>query len=230
MNEGMKLSDYDDPLVQAKAGELINPAASREENLRSIFMYLRDDIRFGFPPVWDKVRASETIRLGIGYCNTKATLFNALCKVAGIPSRIHTGLIDVKILKGIFPAYVFSIMPGAGGHSWTEVEVNGEWKPVDSYINDLPFYNTALKLLQSTGRKTGYSLSMEKGPTSCEFNFGEKGFVHMGAVVEDHGVWDDFADYMASDKYLTLKGVRLMVFKSLMRTGNRNIMRIRAMK
>ena len=230
MNEGMKLSDYDDPLVQAKAGELINPAASREENLRSIFMYLRDDIRFGFPPVWDKVRASETIRLGIGYCNTKATLFNALCKVAGIPSRIHTGLIDVKILRGIFPAYVFSIMPGAGGHSWTEVEVNGEWKPVDSYINDLQFYNTALKLLQSTGRKTGYSLSLEKGPVSSEFNFGEKGFVHMGAVVADHGVWDDFSDYMASDKYLNLKGVRLMVFKSLMRTGNRNIMRIRAMK
>jgi hypothetical protein len=40
-----------------------------------------------------------------------------------------------------------------------------------------------------------------KGPTSCEFNFGEKGFVHMGAVVEDHGAWDDFADYVASPAY-----------------------------
>lgn len=229
MEAGMKLSDYDDPLVQAKAGELINPAASREENLKSIFMYLRDEIKFGFPPVWDKVRASETISLGIGYCNTKATLFNALCKVAGIPSRIHTGLIDVKILRGIFPAYAFPIMPGAGGHSWTEVEVNGEWKPIDSYINDLPLYNAALKLLQSSGKKTGYSLSLEKGPVSCEFNFGEKGFVHMGAVVADHGVWDDFADYMASDKYITISGFKLKLFHSLLHTCNRNLMKIRAM-
>ncbi|MCU0458928.1 MAG: transglutaminase-like domain-containing protein [Bacteroidales bacterium] len=226
----MKLSDADHPLVQGKAGELISLGASREENLKRIFLYVRDEIRFGFPPEWDKVRASGTIGLGIGYCNTKATLFNALCRVAGIPSRIHAGLININILKGIFPAYAFPIMPGAGGHSWIEVEINGEWIPVDSYINDKLFYDSALKLLQSSGRKTGYSISMEKGPASCEFNFGEKGFVHMGAVVEDHGVWDDFADYMASDKYLSLSGFKLKVFQSFTRTANRNIIRLRAMK
>lgn len=228
MNAEMKLSDYEHPLVQAKARELIKPEASREENLRSIFMYVRDEIRFGFPPVWDKVKASETIGYGIGYCNTKATLFNALCKVVGIPSRIHSGLIDLSIMRGIFPAYAFPLLPEAGGHSWIEVDINGDWKSIDSYINDVPLYNASLKLLLSDGKKNGYSLSLAKGPTSCEFNFGERGFVHMGAVVKDHGAWDDFSDYMASDKYLALSGFKLKVFLSFTRTGNRNIMKLRS--
>jgi hypothetical protein len=58
MNAKMKLSDYDHPVVQAKARELIKPEASREDNLKSIFQYLRDNIKFGFPPIWDKVKAS----------------------------------------------------------------------------------------------------------------------------------------------------------------------------
>jgi len=227
MNEEMKLSDFEHPLVQAKARELIKPGASREENLKRIFMYLRDEIKFGFPPKWDKVKASETIGYRIGYCNTKATLFNALCKVAEIPSRIHAGLIDLSIMRGIFPAYAFPLLPVAGGHSWIEVEINGDWKSIDSYINDVPLYNAALKLLLSGGKKNGYSLSLAKGPTSCEFNFGEMGFVHMGAVVEDHGTWNDFSDYMASDKYVALSGFKLMIFQSFTRTGNRNLMKLR---
>lgn len=227
MNAKMKLSDFDHPVVQAKARELIKPGSSREENLKSIFQYLRDEIKFGFPPKWDKVKASETIGYGIGYCNTKATLFHAFCKIAKIPSRIHTGFIDLNIMKGIFPTYAFPLMPDAGGHSWIEVEINGDWKSIDSYINDVPLYNAALKLLLSSGIKTGYSLSMVKGGTSCEFNFGELGFVHMGAVVKDHGIWDDFSDYMASDKYLALNGLKLIIFQSFTRTGNRNITKIR---
>jgi len=50
MNAKMKLSDFDHPVVQAKAKALITPGASREENLKSIFQYLRDEIKFGFPP------------------------------------------------------------------------------------------------------------------------------------------------------------------------------------
>lgn len=227
MSARIKLSDFDHPVVQAKAKELIKPEASLEENLKSIFLYVRDEIKFGFPPKWDNVKASETIGYGIGYCNTKATLFNALCKIAEIPSRIHTGLIDLNIMRGIFPAYAFPFLPDSGGHSWIEVKINGDWKPVDSYINDVPLYEAALKQLLSGGKKTGYSLSLAKGPASCEFNFGEKGFVHMGAVVTDHGTWDDFSEYMASDKYLALSGFKLKVFHSFTRTGNRNIAKLR---
>jgi transglutaminase-like putative cysteine protease len=227
MNTELKLSDFDHPVVQAKAKELIKPGASREENLKSIFLYLRDEIKFGFPPKWDKVKASETIGYGIGYCNTKATLFHAFCRIAEIPSRIHTGLIDLNIMRGIFPSYAFPLLPDAGGHSWMEIEINGDWKSTDSYINDVQLYEASLKHLLSSDKKTGYSLSLQKGPTSCEFNFGEMGFVHMGAVVKDHGTWEDFSDYMASDKYLALSGFKLKIFQSFTRTGNQNIEKLR---
>jgi transglutaminase-like putative cysteine protease len=76
----------------------------------------------------------------MGYCNTKATLFLALCEATGIPARLHTGLIDIEIMRGIFPSFAFPFLPSAGGHTWMEIEIDGEWRPMDSYINDKRFY------------------------------------------------------------------------------------------
>ncbi|MDF1522178.1 MAG: transglutaminase family protein [Trueperaceae bacterium] len=185
----------------------------------------RDPLRF--PPKWDEVRASETLGYRVGYCTTKATLFLALCKAAGIPARVHTGLISVEIMRGIFPSFAFRALPAAGGHAWLEVELDGEWKPMDSYINDRRFYDGALKRLLASGRTTGFSLSMTKGPTSCAFSFGEKGFVHMGAVVEDHGIWEDVADYMASPAYVRMSRMQQLVFPWMARMSNRTIEAIR---
>ena len=51
------------------------------------------------------------------------------------------------------------------------------------YINDQAFYERALKRLKASGTAIGYSVSFVDGKSSCEINFGEKGFVHMGAVM-----------------------------------------------
>ena len=79
-----RLSDHDHPLVQAKADELTNAGATRMDGLECLFHFVRDEIRFGFPPRWDAVKASKTLEYGIGYCNTKATLLIAL-NVADAP-------------------------------------------------------------------------------------------------------------------------------------------------
>ena len=222
------LSNSDHPEIQSKARELTSGRVTRLDQLESLFVYVRDGIKYGFPPKWDAIRASETLRVGMGYCNSKATLFLALCKAADIPARVHTGLIDIQIMRGIFPSFAFPFLPKAGGHTWLEVEIDGEWKPMDSYINDKRFYEGALKRLQASGQETACSLSQAKGPTSCEFNFGEKGFVHMGAVVEDHGAWHDFSEYMASEQYLRLNAVQLMSYPLLAKMSNWNIARIRS--
>jgi len=229
MNENAPevLSDNDHPEVQSTASKLTSTKTSQMEKLEAIFHFVRDEIKFGFPSKWDKVKASETLDYRLGYCNTKATLFNALCKAAGIPSRIHTGLIDINIMRGIFPSFAFPFLPGSGGHSWAEVRINGEWKPVDSYINDKPFYENARKRLRESGKMTSFSISEAKGSSSCEFNFGEKGFVHMGAVVEDHGTWDDYLEYMTSDKYMAMNTVQLMSYPIIARFSNRIISKIR---
>lgn len=227
MTTGGRLSDFDHPAIQEKAKELTSGKSTVIDKVENIFIYVRDEIQFGFPSKWDRVKASETLQYGLGYCNTKATLFRALCKTIDIPARIHTGLIEIKIMSGIFPSFAFPFMPGSGGHSWMEIEIDGEWKPIDSYINDKPFYEGALKRLQESGKTTSFSISIAKGVSSCEFNFGEKGFVHMGAVVDDHGTWDDYSEYISSEKYISMDRMQLMSYPILAKMSNRNIERIR---
>ena len=94
-------------------------------------------------------------------------------------------------------------------------------------INDKPFYTKALRHLEESGEKTGFSISQAKGPSSCEFNFDELGFVQMGAVVEDHGPWEDFADYMTSARYIRMNRMQSLVFPMIANMSNQNIERIR---
>jgi hypothetical protein len=222
------LSDHEHPAVKAKAKELTRDQDSVMDKLRSIFHFLRDEIMFGFPPKWDEVKASEVLDYGYGYCNTKAILFLALCKASGINARIHNGSINIEIMRGIFPSFAFPFLPDSGGHSWVDVEIEGEWKSIDSYINDKVLYNNALDELKMSGRTTGYSISLMDGKSSCDFNFGEKGFVHMGAVVEDHCTYQDLSEYMATDKYFRMNRLQLMSFPLIASMSNRNIERIRS--
>ena len=227
MDTRSMLSDYTHPAIQTAASDLTSDKPTLLDKVESLFHFVRDEIRFGFPPNWDAVKASETLQYKMGYCNTKATLFLALCQATDIPARIHTGLIDIQIMRGVFPSFAFPFLPAAGGHTWMEIEIDGEWKPIDSYINDQAFYEGALKRLQESGKTTAFSISRAKGSSSCEFNFGDKGFVHMGAVVEDHGTWHDYSEYMASEKYVRLNRMQLLSYPLIARMANRNIEKTR---
>jgi transglutaminase-like putative cysteine protease len=103
------LADFDHPLVEKKAAELTLGKETSLEKLESIFCFVRDEIRFGFTPRWDEVKASQVMGYGLGYCNTKATLFQALSRASGIPVRVHFGLIDIGIMRGILPSCAFTI-------------------------------------------------------------------------------------------------------------------------
>jgi hypothetical protein len=222
------LSDADHSSIQAKATSLTAAGESTLEKVERIFHFVRDEIRFGFPPKWDVVKASEVLTYGMGQCNNKATLFVALCRAAGISARVHCGLIDVDIMRGVFPPMAFLFLPKAGSHAWTEVQVEGQWKPIDSYINDRAFYEAARHRLSVSGKPLGYSVAFLEGKSSCEFNSGEKGFAQMGAVVEDHGTWEDFSQYLASNKYSSLDSLQLMLYPMMAKLCNRNIERMRS--
>ena len=227
MSATVMLSDFNHPSIIEKSKELTEGKTSLIERLEAIFYFMRDDIKFGFPSTWDELKASEVLELGFSYCNTKASLFLALCKASNIPAQIHCALIDIEIMRGIFPGFAFPFLPKAGAHSWIDVEIDGEWKSIDSHINDKDFYEGALKHLKKSGRAFGYSVSFIDGKSSCEFNFGEKGFVHMGAVIEDHGTWDDLSEYIASDKYVRMNRMQSMSYPIMAKISNRTIEKIR---
>lgn len=227
MTTRTRLSDADHPAIQETAKRLTDDARTPLDAAEALFTFVRDDIVFGFPPTWDDVTASETLAAGRGYCTTKATLLHALAMAAGIETRLHTGLMGKQVLHGVVPAPLYAMLRPVASHTWTELRVGDEWMPLDSYIVDEPLYRRVAARLEDSDRDTGWLLSRADGPPSSAFNFGERGFNQMGAVQEDHGVWDDFADYMATDAYVGMPRWQQPTWPLLSRYVNRRLARLR---
>ena len=197
-----RFADVDDPLVQQTTAELTDGLTDPVLKLERIFGFVRDDILFGFPPEGDFVKASQTIERGYGQCNTKGILILALCQVANIPARLHFSGITKEIQHGFFRGLFYKLMPNEISHAWLEVELDGRWAQVDSYINDLALHRAAVAKLEQSGWTTGFSVSRKSGEPSADFALDATDFAQMGAVVGDHGIWTRPADYLDGPDYL----------------------------
>jgi hypothetical protein len=110
-----------------------------------------------------------------------------------------------------------------------EVEIEGRWRRLDSFINDLAFYRAGTKALREKGWDTGYSISCSSGESSPEFNVEEEKFVQMDAVVADHGLWDDPSDYYRTDRYRNRPGpLKMLLYRFLIRRVNARVARMRS--
>ncbi len=225
----VSLADADHPLVRETAGRLTGYETSACKKLESLFFYVRDTILFGFPEDGDLVKASDTIRLGMGQCNTKGALLVALCRAAGLPARMHFSLIKKEIQRGLFTGIGYALMPPLISHSWVEIEIDGRWRRIDSFINDIAFYRTGRKALEEKRWDSGYSISRADGEPSVDFSIEEKKFVQMGAVVADHGVWDEPADYYRTDRYKNRPGpLKLLFYRLMIKKVNERVARMRS--
>lgn len=223
------LADAGDPLVRATATRLTRSAPDTRGKVGNLFHYVRDDVRFGFPRNGDLTSASETIRLGYGQCNTKGTLFLALCKAAGIPARLHFSLIDKSIQRGIFHGVAYRLLPERLSHSWLEVEIDGTWRRLDGYINDAPFFQAAQNELRRRGWDTGFSIADGSCAASIAFAPEQETFVQMEAVLDDHGVWDEPAAYYRSPAYRNHPGLfRRLMYRLLIGGINDTIAAMRS--
>jgi hypothetical protein len=223
-----KLADLNAPIVRQTALKLTSDVKDSRGKLERLFLYVRDDIKFGFPPEGDFVKASQTIERGYGQCNTKAALFLALCKAIGIPARIHFSLITRNIQKGFFTGIAYWIMPRQISHSWIEVEIEGRWRRIDTFINDLELFNVAKAEVKRRGWRTGYSVALKNGEASADLDLDHEVFQQMAAVTDDHGVWDDPADYYGSSQYRNRPGaLRLWIYRHVIGGINRRVEQLR---
>lgn len=197
----MNYLDYQNTIIQETAVRITQGCETVEDKLEAVFNYVKNQIEFAFLPEADYIRASEVIQRGAGQCNNKSILFHALCKVLDIPSRLHFSSITKEIHRGLFKGLLFLLAPKEFSHSWIEVYYRGAWVPIDSFINDEPFYKGGKKILKEKGLKTGYSVSCAGGSSSSDFSLEGRGFVQMAAVGEDHGVYDNPGDYFFSGKH-----------------------------
>ncbi|MBM1558592.1 transglutaminase family protein [Sulfitobacter mediterraneus] len=223
-----KLADYDNQVVKMLATKLTRSETTPRGKLDRIFHFVRDEIRFGFPVNGDFVKASETIRLGYGQCNTKATLLLALCKAAEIPSRIHFSLITKDIQKGFFRGLAYWLMPKEISHSWIEVEIEGQWRRVDTFINDKTLFDAAKAKIKQLGWTVGYSVALEDGEAGADLNLDHEVYQQMAAVTDDHGTWDDPSFYYDSENYRNRPdGFRMWVYRHLIGGINRRVEAVR---
>jgi Transglutaminase-like superfamily len=224
-----RLADATDPTVQATAARLVAGESTTRGKLARLFAYVRDEIAFGFPQQGDLLRAGDVIRGGQGQCNNKTTLFLALCKAAGIPARVHFSLIGKAIQRGLFSGPAYWLMPDRISHSWLEVEVDGRWRRIDAYINDAPFQAGALAALKRRRWRTGFSVALPKtGDAPTQLDLDREQFVQMEAVTDDHGTWDDPADYYATAQYRNRPGrLKLWLYRRLVGGINRKVQALR---
>lgn len=223
-----KLADFDHPAIKELAARLVGFETTPRGKLERIFHYVRDEIRFGFPLNGDFVKASETIQLGIGQCNTKATLLLALCKAADIPARIHFSLISKDIQKGFFSGFAYWLMPQEISHSWIEVDIDGSWRRIDTFINDLPLFNAAKAKIKRLGWRVGYSVALKDGDASADLDLDHEVFQQMAAVTDDHGTWDDPSAYYANAKYRNRPdGIRMWFYRHLIGGVNNRVEALR---
>jgi len=118
-----------DPLVQsrhprilARAKRIVGEAEDTLSAARALMDWLRDNIEqkgvMGVPS------ALETLEARVGDCNEHSTLFAALARSLGIPTRLVVGLVYID---GQF-----------GYHAWNEVLTADGWLSVDATWGQLP--------------------------------------------------------------------------------------------
>lgn len=223
-----KLADSDHPLVQKTAKDLTEDVGERRDKLARLFRFVRDEIVFGFPPEGDFVKASQTIERGYGQCNTKGVLFLALCKAVGIPARLHFSRISKEIQHGFFKGLFYWLMPTEISHSWLEVDIDGQWRSVDTYINDLALHSAAVREIERRDWQTGFSVSRAAGVPSAALDLDGTHSSQMAAVVGDLGTWDEPLAFLRGPDYLNRPGlIRQWIYRCYLPLANRRVRKLR---
>ena len=85
-------------------------------------------------PVASISGAVDILATGVGDCTEHTTLFTALSRASGVPTKVHVGLV---YLQGRF---LF--------HAWPVVVIDGEWVDVDPSLNQFPADATHIALME----------------------------------------------------------------------------------
>lgn len=195
--------------------------------IREIYGFVRDEILFGYNAD-DGIPASAVLADGYGQCNTKATLFMALLRGAGIPCRLHGFTVTKKLQKGVMTKIVYKSAPGDILHSWVEVHLEGVWYGLEAYILDKA-YLSHLRMMYPgcTGAFCGYGVAVR------DFRNMVIDFDRNDTRIQSEGITRDLGIHDCPDDFLTEYRQDVPPFKAFLyrRLGrhlmNRNVGRIR---
>lgn len=182
------------PRIVALSQQITKGTARDVDAAIQLHNWVRDEIPFGIPGGFYNTAATDVLDEKVGYCNTKVTLFNALLRAKGIPTRIRMMDLSAQVLNGLFDpgtAYV--------DHSITEVFLDQRWIKVDSYVVDSQLAAAAAKRLHGGHVKAAFGVHVDGQVTwdgkqdnfiQCKDNGSIPNY-----VLKDHGLFADIADF-----------------------------------
>lgn len=124
----------------------------------------------------------------------------AFFRAAGLESYQHFVVIPKDILKDAIPPSRYWMIPRELSHSYVEVEVEGKWCMIDSFIVDTPLLKGALARLAQENRPFGYGVRLDSinewdGQSDAFSQFDKS------IMIEDHGRIDDMEAYFNDKRY-----------------------------
>lgn len=172
--------DCDNEMIKEKAQALVKGQREIADKAKSLFYFVRDEIKYNIYVLSDKpeyYQASRVLKAEEGYCIQKAVLMAALARSVGIPSRLRMAAIrnhrvptEVKELVGgnLFPT-----------HGYNEIYVEGRW------IKVAPTFD--LRMCQKN-RLTPVDFDGVHDATLPSSDLDGRPYIE---YVQDHGHYDD---------------------------------------
>ena len=202
-----KILDFNTPIIQQLVEDRGWRAMNTVQAVGSIYDFVRDEILFGYNTD-DAISASQVLTDGYGQCNTKANLFMALLRSAGIPNRIHGFTINKALQKGAITGIWYQLAPENILHSWVEVLVGDEWFNLEGIIVDRPFLS-ALQSKFSDCKTTfcGYGVytdSFQNPQINWQLNH---------TYIQEKGINQDFGVFATPDEFYRKHQQKLGRFK-----------------
>ena len=218
------------PDIVALVGQIAPSTLDPRERAVRIHDHVRDQIKFGWTSSFYEQSASDVLKSGVGFCNTKGTLFTAMLRAADIPARQHFVDIDAKIVSPF-------IDPGTPylDHSFVEVWLGNRWQRTDSYVVDLPLHKAASRRLELRGQVFGFGVHRHgtsywdgQSDSFCQF---VRSATTPALSTRDHGIYEDVGMFYASGNALNRMNflVRLGLGFFLARSANQRIEALRGL-
>jgi len=180
--------------------KVVDHNTSIRENAIALHDYVRENVKFGFNKYFDASTPDYTLAYGLGHCNPKSRLMVALFNMLGLEAYQHFVVIPKAILKGAIPSSQYWMIGARISHSFVNVNVEGTWSEIDSFIVDTPLLKGGTAKLVSEGRTFGYgvrtgSVNTWDGMSNAFSQFDR------GLMFEDHGRVDNPEAFFGSKKY-----------------------------
>lgn len=217
-----RMIDSDHEKIRNLVGRLTAGASNNKEKALCIYAHVRDEVLFGWAPEFYDQRASDVLECKVGFCNTKATLFVAMLRAAGIPARMHM----VTITSDIIAPFVSTGGPFVD-HAYTEVYLNERWVKVDSYTVDTRLWRNAVRQLAATDRVVGFGAHRDgendwDGESDSFVQFVDNGAYKLTS--KDFGVQEDLQAFYASGQGMNRMGWFMRcIFPWIIPSANRRV-------